>query len=72
MLKNYLAGLRRARNMTSQQAAAQLGSGWTVNNGALQKDFKFNNFVESSNFMLRYTEHCQKVGQAPQWSNVYN
>ena len=26
----------------------------------------------ASNFIARYTDYCQKVNQAPEWSNVYN
>ena len=48
-------------------------SGWeAADNGALSKQFKFEDFHQASNFLQRYTEYCSKVNMTPQWSNVYD
>ena len=50
-----------------------LGSGWTEGqDGAITKEFTFEDFTQASNFMERYTDYCQKVNGSPEWSNVYN
>ena len=72
MLKTFLTGIRKQRCIGAQKAVAQV-NGWSATGeSAMQKEFKFNDFKEASNFILRYTEYSQKVGATPQWSNVYN
>ena len=58
--------------MSTQQAVTLVGGqGWTAVDGGLQKKFEFADFKYTSNFLMRYTDYCTKVGQHPQWSNVY-
>ena len=72
MLRTFLGNIRKQRVIGSQVALAQVGEGWNADGAVLVKQFKFSDFRESANFIQRYTEHCQRVGQAPQWSNVYD
>jgi 4a-hydroxytetrahydrobiopterin dehydratase len=72
MLARHLKQLRAAKVVETSQAASALGHGWTENQGAFKRDFVFGDFTEASHFLERYSEYCQKVNIAPQWSNVYN
>ena len=73
MLARYLKELRGAKVVTSSLAISSLGAGWTEGeNGAIEKQFTFDDFTVAANFMDRYTEYCHKVNAAPEWSNVYN
>ena len=73
MLAKYLKDLRAAKVVQSSQALSTLGAGWTQGeNGAVQKEFVFDDFIQASNFMSRYADFCHKVNHAPEWSNVYN
>ena len=73
MLAKYLKDLRASRIVSSGQALSALGSGWTEGaNGAIQKEFHFDDFVQASNFMNRYAAYCSKVNHTPEWANVYN
>ena len=73
MLAKYLKDLRAARVVPAADAISTLGAGWSqAGDGALTKEFTFEDFTEASNFMQRYAEYCQKLNHTPQWSNVYN
>ena len=73
MLAKYLKEIRASKVISSSQALGQLGAGWTQGEGgALEKQFLFDDHVQASNFMQRYTDYCQKVNMVPQWQNVYN
>ena len=66
MLARYLKDLRAAKVVTSTQAISSLGAGWTEGeNGAVEKQFTFDNFTLAANFMDRYTEYCHKVNHQP-------
>ena len=73
MLAKYLKDLRKAQVVQSAMAQSQLGAGWEVaEDGALTKEFVFEDHNIAAFFMARYADYCQKVNLAPQWSNVYN
>ena len=73
MLAKYLKDMRASRIVSSSQALSTLGSGWAEGeNGAIQKEFQFDDFVQASNFMNRYAAFCSKVNHTPEWANVYN
>ena len=66
MLKNFLTNLRKQKCIGSQKALKQVGAGWTASGDAsIKKEFAFNDFKEASNFMMRYSEFCQKTGATP-------
>ncbi len=49
-------------------------NGWakTGDGKALEKTFKFSNFVEAFGFMTRAAIHAEKLNHHPEWFNVYN
>ena len=47
-------------------------SGWEIEDGKLQKVFKFSNFVEAFGFMTRIALEAEKINHHPEWTNVYN
>ena len=38
----------------------------------MDKQFVFENYDQATNFLNRYTDHCQRLNFTPEWSNVYN
>lgn len=46
--------------------------GWSVVNGKLHKDFKFDDFNQAFGFMTRAAMHIEKMNHHPEWFNVYN
>ncbi|MBO9406910.1 4a-hydroxytetrahydrobiopterin dehydratase [Shimia sp. R9_1] len=51
-----------------------LENGWTLDaeRDALQKSFKFDNFVEAFGWMTRAAIWAEKWNHHPEWFNVYN
>ena len=49
-------------------------AGWQHDNtrDAVQKTFKFDNFVEAFGFMTRAAIHAEAMNHHPEWFNVYN
>jgi 4a-hydroxytetrahydrobiopterin dehydratase len=49
-------------------------NGWAKSSDgkALEKTFKFTNFVEAFGFMTRAAIHAEKLNHHPEWFNVYN
>ena len=59
--------------MSPQQAVTLIGGqGWATTDAGIHKKFEFADYKYTSNFLMRYSAYCTKVGQFPQWSNVYN
>ncbi len=46
--------------------------GWTLQNGKLNRDFKFANFVEAFGFMTSAAIEAEKMDHHPEWFNVYS
>ena len=53
---------------------ALAGTGWSQVEGrdAIQKTFKFKNFVEAWGWMTRMAIVAEKMNHHPEWFNVYN
>lgn len=51
-----------------------LDAGWTMVDGrdAIQKSFKFKNFIEAFGFMTRAALWAEKWDHHPEWFNVYS
>jgi 4a-hydroxytetrahydrobiopterin dehydratase len=47
-------------------------NGWTVENGKLHKEFKFDNFVAAFGFMTQLALIAESMNHHPEWFNVYN
>src|SRR3954469_18908599 len=46
--------------------------GWTAENDALAKTFKFGSFREALSFMVRVGFEADAMDHHPEWTNVYN
>ena len=46
--------------------------GWSLENGKLNREFKFANFVEAFGFMTRAAIEAEKMDHHPEWFNVYS
>jgi len=62
--------------LTGEERAAAIGGlgGWTEVQGrdAIQKSFKFANFIEAFGFMSKVALFAEKHDHHPEWFNVYN
>lgn len=45
---------------------------WTIQDGKLQKTFRFHDFREAFAFMTRVAEIAEILDHHPEWRNVYN
>ncbi len=46
--------------------------GWSIKNGKLHKEFKFENFVAAFGFMTQLALIAESMNHHPEWFNVYN
>ena len=46
--------------------------GWSLANGKLHRDFKFDDFVAAFGFMARCALVAERMNHHPEWFNVYN
>lgn len=60
--------------MTDIDLSAVLANGWTKTDDgkAIEKSFKFTNFVQAWGFMSQAAIQAEKMNHHPEWSNVYN
>jgi len=60
--------------LTDAEVTKRLSSipGWTLANGKLHRDFKFENFVQAFSFMTSVALVAEKADHHPEWFNVYN
>ncbi len=60
--------------LTTDEIAAALTTlpGWTLQAGALAKDFTFGSFREALSFMVRAGFEAEAMDHHPDWTNVYN
>ncbi len=45
---------------------------WSIAGDAINRDFKFKNFVDAFSFMTAIAIAAEKIDHHPEWSNVYN
>ena len=45
---------------------------WTLEGNAIQKEFKFKDFISAFAFMTQVAFHAEKLNHHPDWKNVYN
>ena len=60
--------------LSEKEIAAGLATlpGWSIVNGKLHKEFRFDNFSEAFAFMTRVALIAEQMNHHPDWSNVYN
>ena len=46
--------------------------GWSVEDGKLHKQFKFNSFAQALGWMVTVGVQADKMDHHPEWRNVYN
>ena len=63
--------LEKLSSRTIAKALENL-DGWSVVNGKLHKDFRFDDFNQAFGFMTRAVTHIEKMNHHPEWFNVYN
>lgn len=49
-----------------------LGNKWILSNDRIKKEFKFSDFNEALNFMVKVGRHAEELDHHPEWCNVYN
>ena len=54
------------------KAALEDLPGWSVVDGKLHKEFKFEDFIHAFGFMSTAALAIEKMGHHPEWFNVYN
>ena len=45
---------------------------WIIDNKAIKKEFKFNNFIEAFGFISKVALLSEKMNHHPNWQNTYN
>ena len=45
---------------------------WEIVEESLQREFKFENFIEAFAFMTKLAFVAERLNHHPEWSNVYN
>ncbi len=45
---------------------------WIIDNKAIKKEFKFENFIEAFGFMSKVALLSEKIDHHPDWQNIYN
>ena len=45
---------------------------WTIDNKAISKVFKFDNFIDAFGFMSKVALLSEKMDHHPDWQNTYN
>jgi 4a-hydroxytetrahydrobiopterin dehydratase len=63
-----------AGKLTDDQVQSKLENlaGWSLADGKLRREFKFESFVEAFGFMASAALEAEKMNHHPEWSNVYN
>lgn len=63
-----------AQTLNDEGRAVLTAAGWTMVEGrdAVQKQFKFANFVDAFGWMTQAALVSEKLNHHPEWSNVYN
>ena len=63
---------RKKLSDTEIQKNLEKLNGWTIEDGKLHKEFKFDNFVTAFGFMTQLALIAESMNHHPEWFNVYN
>ncbi len=60
--------------LTDAQISAAVAhlAGWSVKDGKLHREYKFQNFAHAIGFMMTAAPGIEKMDHHPEWANVYN
>jgi 4a-hydroxytetrahydrobiopterin dehydratase len=58
--------------LTAIESALSKLPGWSSRDGALHREYKFNDFESAFGFMSTAALHIVKLDHHPEWTNVYN
>lgn len=63
-----------ADKLSDDKVQENLGilDGWALEDGKLQREFRFANFVRAFGFMASAAMEAEKMNHHPEWCNVYN
>ena len=66
--------MRREMILSDKQLEQHLNdlNDWTIQNGKLNKVFKFSDFAQAFEFMSLVAIIAETMDHHPEWSNVYN
>jgi 4a-hydroxytetrahydrobiopterin dehydratase len=66
--------MARPTKLTAEQITEALATldGWTVQDGKLNRTFKFADFIEAWGWMCRAALIAQSMDHHPEWFNVYS
>jgi 4a-hydroxytetrahydrobiopterin dehydratase len=54
------------------QRALEGLTGWSIRNGKLHRELRFQDFVTAFGFMTHAALISEQMGHHPEWANVYN
>jgi 4a-hydroxytetrahydrobiopterin dehydratase len=62
------------RKLEDAEIAARMGTltGWSLRDGKLHRELRFDGFVAAFGFMTRVALIAERMDHHPEWSNVYN
>ena len=63
---------RKKLSDTEIQKNLEKLNGWTIEDGKLHKEFKFDNFIAAFGFMTQLALIAESMNHHPAWFNVYN
>ena len=66
--------MAKPQKLTDEQIKNELESlkNWSLNEGKLHREYKFENFVEAFGFMTRVALVVERINHHPEWFNVYH
>ena len=66
--------MAKPQKLTDEQIKNELESlkNWSLNEGKLHREYKFENFVEAFGFMTRVALVVERMNHHPEWFNVYH
>lgn len=62
------------KHLNENEVIEQLSqlNGWTFENNALKKEFRFSDFTRAFAFMTSVAAEAEKMNHHPEWTNIYN
>lgn len=66
--------MARPPKLSDEEVRCRLATvpGWTLHEGKLRRELRFDDFVAAFGFMSRLALVAEKMDHHPEWSNVYD